>query len=40
MIRRREIQKIAEGAGVPKSTIEKDWILGHFVDAIFSIELF
>ena len=40
MIRRREIQKIAEGLGVPKSTIEKDWILGHLIDAIFSIDLF
>jgi predicted nucleotidyltransferase component of viral defense system len=22
---------------VPKSTIDKDWVLGHFIDAIFSI---
>jgi predicted nucleotidyltransferase component of viral defense system len=38
MIKRREIVKIATSKGVPKSTIEKDWILGHFLDAIMSIE--
>lgn len=37
MILKREIEKIAEQKGVAKSTIEKDWVLGHFVDAIFSI---
>ena len=37
MILKREIEKIAEQKGVAKSTIDKDWVLGHFVDAIFSI---
>jgi predicted nucleotidyltransferase component of viral defense system len=38
MIKRKEIRKIAEESGVPKSTIEKDWIMGHFLDAIYSIK--
>lgn len=37
MIRKREIEQKAEAQNVPKSTIDKDWILGHFIDAIFSI---
>ena len=37
MILKREIEKIAEQKGVAKTTIDKDWVLGHFVDAIFSI---
>jgi len=37
MILKREIERIAEQKGVTKTTIDKDWILGHFVDAIFSI---
>lgn len=37
MILKREIERIAEKKGVAKSTIDKDWVLGHFVDAIFSI---
>lgn len=37
MILKREIEKIAEQNKVAKSTIDKDWVLGHFVDAIFSI---
>lgn len=37
MIRKREIEKLAEAQKVPKSTIDKDWVLGHFIDAIFSI---
>ncbi|MCB0762832.1 MAG: nucleotidyl transferase AbiEii/AbiGii toxin family protein [Flavobacteriales bacterium] len=36
MIRKREIEKLAEAQKVPKSTIDKDWVLGHFIDAIFS----
>lgn len=37
MIRKREVEQKAEAQNVPKSTIDKDWILGHFIDAIFSI---
>ena len=37
MILQREITKLAEQQGVAKTTIEKDWALGHFVDAIFSV---
>lgn len=37
MILKREIEKLAEQKGVAKSTIDKDWVLGHFIDAIFSI---
>ena len=37
MILQREISKIAEQKGVAKTTIDKDWVLGHFIDAIFSI---
>jgi len=37
MILKREIEKIAEQKKVAKTTIDKDWVLGHFVDAIFSI---
>ncbi len=38
MIKRRELIRIAESKGVPKTTIEKDWILGHFLDAILSLD--
>ena len=37
MILKREIERIAEQKTVAKSTIDKDWVLGHFIDAIFSI---
>ena len=37
MIRQKEIATIAEQQGVAKTTIDKDWALGHFVDAIFSL---
>ena len=37
MILKREIEKIAELKKVPKATVDKDWMLGHFVDAIFSL---
>lgn len=37
MLLKREIEKYAEASGVLKSTIDKDWVLGHFIDAIFSI---
>ena len=35
MILQRDIIKIAQSEAIPKSTIEKDWVLGHFVDSIF-----
>ena len=37
MIRKREIEQKAESQNVPKSTIDKDWVLGHFIDAIYSV---
>jgi predicted nucleotidyltransferase component of viral defense system len=37
MILKREIEKIAEHEGVAKTTIDKDWVLSHFIDAIFSL---
>lgn len=37
MILQKEITDIAAQKGVVKSTIDKDWALGHFIDAIFSI---
>lgn len=37
MILKREIENQAEKNLVTKSTIDKDWVLGHFIDAIFSI---
>lgn len=37
MILKREIEKQAEAQKVPKTTIDKDWVLGHFIDAIYSI---
>lgn len=38
MILKKEIEQKAEAQDVPKSTIDKDWALGHFIDAIYSIE--
>jgi predicted nucleotidyltransferase component of viral defense system len=37
MILQKEIATIAAQKGVVKSTIDKDWALGHFIDAICSI---
>ncbi len=36
MILQKEIVSIAESKKVSKSTIDKDWALGHFLDAIYS----
>ncbi len=36
MILQKEIITIAEQKGVLKSTIDKDWVLGHFLGAIYS----
>jgi len=37
MILQKEIVTIATQKAVVKSTIDKDWALGHFMDALFSI---
>lgn len=37
MILQKEIATLSEQKGVAKSTIDKDWALGHFIDAIYSI---
>lgn len=38
MILKKEIELRAIAHGVSRSTIDKDWVLGHIIDAIFSIE--
>lgn len=38
MILKKEIEKKALEHEVSRSTIDKDWVLGHIVDAIFSID--
>lgn len=37
MILKKEIEVKAEEQNIPKSTIDKDWVLGHFIDGIYSI---
>jgi predicted nucleotidyltransferase component of viral defense system len=37
MVLQKEIATIAAQKGVVKSTIDKDWALGHFIDAIFTV---
>lgn len=37
MILQKEIATIAEQSGVIKDVIDKDWVLGHFISAMFSI---
>jgi predicted nucleotidyltransferase component of viral defense system len=37
MINKSEINRLAIEKRVKTSTIDKDWVLGHFSDAIFSI---
>ena len=36
MILKREIEKIAQQKGIAKTLIDKDWVLGHFIDAVYS----
>lgn len=36
MISRKEILAAAKGQGVPPDTIDKDYVLGHFLNAFFS----
>lgn len=38
MIPRKEIERKAKEYNVSRSTIDKDWVLSHFIDAIFSVE--
>ncbi|MEJ5265021.1 MAG: nucleotidyl transferase AbiEii/AbiGii toxin family protein [Bacteroidales bacterium] len=38
MILQREIIKLSEKHGVPTSTIDKDWVLGHFLNALFEFQ--
>ena len=37
MILKKEIEKVAEAQGVLKSTIDKDWVLGHFIEGIYAM---
>ncbi len=37
-MKQKEIIRIAENAGVPPSTIDKDWVLGHVLNSMFSFE--
>jgi len=37
MILQKEIANIAETTGVTKAVIDKDWVLGHFVAAMYTI---
>lgn len=39
MIYQKEIADIAEKKGFTKNTIDKDWVLGHFVNAIYQSEV-
>lgn len=36
MILKKEVEQIAEQKGVARGTIDKDWVLGHFLAAIYS----
>ena len=36
MIKQKEISDIVAFKGVPKTTIDKDWVLGHFLNAFYS----
>lgn len=38
MILQKEIKTVAEQQEVPASTIDKDWVLGHFLNAIYSLD--
>ena len=37
MISKNEINKLAQEQKVCTATIDKDWVLGHFIDAIYTI---
>jgi len=38
MILQRKIIELSEKHGVPTSTIDKDWVLGHFLNALFEFQ--
>ena len=38
MILQKEIAVIAERSGVAKAVIDKDWVLGHFIAALYATE--
>ncbi|MCK4661770.1 MAG: nucleotidyl transferase AbiEii/AbiGii toxin family protein [Bacteroidales bacterium] len=38
MILQKEVIEIAERSAMPKSTIDKDWVLGHFLNAFYGDE--
>ncbi|MDI3521391.1 MAG: hypothetical protein PWQ17_2514 [Anaerophaga sp.] len=38
MIKQKEIVDIANIKSVPKTTIDKDWVLGHFLNALYSFK--
>lgn len=35
MILQKEIRQVAQAAGVPATTIDKDWVLGHILNTIY-----
>lgn len=37
MIFQKEIARVAEQSGVTKAVIDKDWVLGHFLAAMYAI---
>ena len=37
MITKNEINRLAQEQKVRTTTIDKDWVLGHFIDAIYTI---
>ncbi|HOJ92029.1 MAG TPA: nucleotidyl transferase AbiEii/AbiGii toxin family protein, partial [Saprospiraceae bacterium] len=38
MITRKELIQKAKLIGIPPSTVDKDYVLGHFLNALFSYE--
>ncbi len=37
-MKQKDIIRIANEKGVPKTTIDKDWVLGHFLNAMYSFD--
>ena len=37
MITKNEINRLAQEQKVRTTTIDKDWVLGHFIDAIYTM---
>jgi len=37
MIKQKEIIEHSQKQGVPKTTIDKDWIIGHYLNAMYSL---